>query len=438
MAAVGFRTFWLGFGMAVILLAPATLARGQYKSDEIDQSLRRQRTLVKKYASNPASDPSKKQLFEDYITKYYIPKMTQADPMALGELGNDRYELFRQIVWPAHPSAQAWLTSTLLQRMQAIYRDSAYHPSVRYNALLVIGMLDDQYGNDASSNRQPPKPSLEANKFLVGVLASGYKNASVPPAMMVGALVGLERHAKYRESLPPDAQNTMAKGFMAIAQAEKFPQEMNRSASNWIRLQAAIGLVEFASIGENAQYHQTLTKLLDNPALNVEDRCQVAGLIAKLPYKAGDPIDGPGSLKSLSQLAIDYAADEAKIAKKFIDMQIGVGGFFAGNPAGTVDGFRVENGRLLYERRRPVGYLTEIQGALKAIEPAVSEDQKKLIQSLQQAIKPVMDLGIDKDSSDLELAQAIQTMAQELNLLAPTAGAKPVELEKERRSNRIF
>lgn len=85
-----------------------------------------------------------------------------------------------------------------------------------------------------------------------------------------------------------------------------------------------------------------------------------------------------------------------------------------------------------------MGYLSDIQAALKAIEPAVSEDQKAVIQSLQQAIAPVMNLGTDANSSDLELAQAIQTMAQEFNRIAPTVDAKPVELEKERRTNRIF
>ena len=424
--------------IALALFLPTSVAWAQYKSDEIDISLRAKGTLAKKYASNPTGEASNKQLFENYIGKYYIPIMTNSDAMALGELGKLRYELFRQYVWPAQPAVQTWLTETLQKRMQAIYQDPAYHPSVRYNALLVIGMLDDQYGIDAAANKRPPKPSVEANKFLVGVLAKGYKDASVPPAMIVGALIGLERHAKYRASLPQDAQNTMTKGFMAIAQLEKFPQEMNRSARNWIRIQAASGLVEFGTLGDNAQHHQTLIKLIDDPALNVEDRCQVAGLIARLPYKAGDAIDGPGTLKSLTQLAVDYGADEAKIAQKFIDMQIGVEGFFAGNPAGAVDGFRVENGRLLYERRRPVGYLTDIQDALKAIEPAVSDDQKKVIQSLQPAIKPVMDLGTNKDSSDLELAQAIQRMAQEFNLIAPTAGAKPVELEKQRRSVGIF
>jgi hypothetical protein len=438
MVAIGFRAHWFRIGLAMVVLAPATIAWGQYKSDEVDLSLRRQRTLVKRYTTSPATEQSKKQLFEDFITKYYIPKMTQSEPMALGELGSDRYELFRQIVWPADPSVQAWLTSTLQQRMQAIYQDSAYHPSVRYNALLVIGMLDDEYGIDSVANRRPPKPSVAANKFLVGVLAKGYRDASVPPAMIVGALVGLERHAKYRESLPQDVQNTMAKGFMAIAQTEKFPQEMNRSARNWIRIQAASGLVEFGLVGDTGQYHQVLTKLIDDPTLNVEDRCQVAGLIARLPYKEGDPIDGPATLKTLTQLAVDYGADEAKIARKFIDLQIGVSGNFANTPGGEMDGFRVQNGRVLYERRRPVGYLSDVQAALKAIEPAVSEDQKAVIQSLQQAIAPVMNLGTDANSSDLELAQAIQTMAQEFNRIAPTVDAKPVELEKERRTNRIF
>ncbi len=439
MVGIVHRGGWSRIALAVFVSMPASAAWGQYKTDDIDQTLRAQGRVIQSYASKPASDPGKKELFENYISKYYLPKMTRPDPHALGELGKDRYELFRQYVWPADPSVQKWLTNTLLQRMKTIYDDAAYHPSVRYNAVLIVGLLDDEYGIDSGPNRRPPQPSVDANSSLVRLLSAGLKKSSVSPSMIVGALIGLERHAKFRDSLPQSAQDTMAKGFMVVMGRDKFPQEMSNSVRNWIRLQAATGLAEMASVGEQGQYHQALMKLIDDPSFGIENRCEAAGLLAKIPYKQGDPIDGPAAVKSLTQLAVDYGADEAKLGLKYEDLQIrGGGGFFAGIAGGKQDGFRIVNDRLVYERRRPVAYLTELQAGLEAIEPAVPADQQQVLQSLRQAIKPVIDICIKKDSLDLDVAGQIQKMANDFNRIAPSAGSKPVEVEQEDATEGVF
>ncbi|MEX2171239.1 MAG: hypothetical protein WD851_18100 [Pirellulales bacterium] len=432
MAVARFRTWWTRLALVIVALGLVSNARGQFKSDEIDQSLRAQGSVVKRYAADPNSDASKKPLFENYITKYYIPLMTQAEANALGELGKLRYELFRQYVWPANPAVQTWLNATLLQRMQDIYQDSAYHPSVRYNALLILGMLDEQYG-------VAPKPLAAANKSLVMVLSDGLKNPSASPAVIVGSLIGLERHAKYRAGLPQEAQDMMAKGFMAVAGREKFPQEMSNSVRNWIRAQAAGGLAAMGTVGDKGQYHQALMKLIDDASLGVENRCEIAGMLPKLQYKAGDPIDGPAAVKSLTQLAVDYGADEAKLARKFEDLQIdGGGGLYASGSGGSFKSFQIVNDQLVYPRRRPVGYLTDLQAGLRAIEPAVPADQQQVIQALQAAMKPVIDIAVKQDSLDLDVVNQIQTMAEEFNKIAPSAGSKPVEAPEEKETEGLF
>jgi hypothetical protein len=427
MSAIGVPKRVSRLAMLLLALAPAAAARGQFKADEIDQSLRAHGRVLQRYAADPNSDPSKKPTFENYITKYYIPSMTQTDPMALGELSKLRTELFRLYVWPSAPAVQSWLNATLLERMQAIYKDSAYHPSVRYNALLVIGTLDEQYG-------ESPKPLPAANTVLIGVLADGLRNASLSPAMMVGALIGLERHAKYRAGLPQQAQDTMAKGFMAVGGRDKFPQEMSTAVRNWIRMQAARGLAHYGTIGENAQYHQALMKMIDDASLGVENRCEIAGLLPKLQYKAGDAIDAPAAVKSLAQLVVDYGADEAKIAQKYVDVRVnplGGGAFFTPGTGGTHKGFRIVKDQLVYERRRPVDCLSDLQAGLKAIQPALPEDQQKLFTELQQSMQPIVDIATKKDSLDLDIARDIQAMSEKFKQIAAAAVAKPAEAAGE-------
>src|SRR5690606_15009450 len=98
--------------------------------------------------------------------------------------------------------------------------DPAYHPAVRYNAILTIGLLDEQYAIESGANRRPPTPLADANKFLLQVLAVANADKPIPPSLVVGTLVGLERHARYHESLPPEAVEKMADEVLKIANRE--------------------------------------------------------------------------------------------------------------------------------------------------------------------------------------------------------------------------
>ena len=77
-------------------------------------------------------------------------------PCGLGELGKLRYELFKQYLWnTTNEQLQADLTELARQATGRIVLNAAYHPAVRYNAVLVLGMLDQQY---AIEGKRPAKP----------------------------------------------------------------------------------------------------------------------------------------------------------------------------------------------------------------------------------------------------------------------------------------
>ena len=69
-----------------------------------------------------------------------------------------------------------------------------YHPAVRYNAVLIIGMLDKTY----AAPGRPPVPLPEGFVKLHTILDAAVKGKQVAPFLVVGALVGLQRHAASR------------------------------------------------------------------------------------------------------------------------------------------------------------------------------------------------------------------------------------------------
>ena len=71
------------------------------------------------------------------------------------------------------------------------------HPAVRYNAILIIGQLDRN-----TPERQPPEP-LPAAEAADGIVNSATTDKRFPPSVILGAIIGLDRHAQYQSDLRP-------------------------------------------------------------------------------------------------------------------------------------------------------------------------------------------------------------------------------------------
>src|SRR5262249_19732312 len=150
-------------------------------------------------------------------------------------------------------------------------------PALRYNAVLVIGMLDQEYAIDSGAGRRPPKPLPEANEFLTQIVSLAADDKPVPPTLLLGALIGLERHAQYHASLPPNDVAAMSAAMLKIVAHEKPIQDMDRDAYAWIRMRAATALAKIGNLGEQNAVHNALIKMITY-SKSLDDRCEVAGL----------------------------------------------------------------------------------------------------------------------------------------------------------------
>ena len=79
--------------------------------------------------------------FISYFRLYYIPKMTRISN--LGELSDDRKSLLLMLQRARSAEAHDLLVQILSSDMARIVQEN-FHPAVRYNAMLIIGMLSGQ------------------------------------------------------------------------------------------------------------------------------------------------------------------------------------------------------------------------------------------------------------------------------------------------------
>jgi hypothetical protein len=415
----------IGWALLLTALAATFLsppAMGQpYKSDPVNGTLRLKNLTVQNYFRNPTNDPADKQLSDEFFLQYYFPAMTRTGPDDLADLGTLRQELFSRFLWatPSEP-LQRDLTDKAFKAMWPIVKDPAYHPAVQYSAILVIGQLDEQYAIDTGPNARPPKPLPDANKALIVVADAAAAGKSVPPHLLVGALVGLERHAKYHEALSPDAVAAISAVALKLLDMEKPLPNVDSDVAAWIRLEAATVLAELGAVGVDNQVHLALMRLVGDGNLSLDDRCQAAELLTKLSYE-GVKLDGKATVDPLVELAVTVADSEAKRAKEFETAMLNPGG--AMGRSRSFRGEYSDREEEKYDRRPLVAKLVELRRGLTAVDDAVPADGKQKIDALVAEIRPVISSASDKDTIDLKLVAQVQDMASRIRNVSQAGGA---------------
>ncbi len=413
---------WLVCLLLLLATAGSTAAQ-QYRSDPVDEKVRRYSANAKQWLGNPGAYTADKAHFDEYFEKFYFPDMTRTDDVALGRLGESRFNLFKKFLWnTTDQNLQRDLTAAAYKKMREIAiskEQPPYHPAVRYNAVLVLGLLDEQYAAGA----QKPKPLLDANKFLTQIVSLAADDKPVPPPLVLGALIGLERHLQLRESLPPDAVTAMTAAMLKLVSHEQPIQEMDPDAYAWIRLRAAEALAKMGGVGDKNSIHNAIVKLVAS-SKSLDDRCEAAGMLDKVNYK-DVKLDDATTAEPLFALARDVATAEDKRAADFQSQFSG--GVSVGPSAarsrmsefspGSGTGEQTET----YPRRQVLTRLTNLRAAVAKVKPSLPTDTQKKADELLKAIDPAKTAISDKGKVELTLAAAIRTMAININKAVPAA-----------------
>ena len=176
-----------------------------------------------------------------------------------------------------------------------------YHPACRYNATLMIGMLNDQEGNRSSSTpfARPYKPGRD---FLIQVASS----KKVPDSVRIAALIGLRRHA---ELLAVAGTNDAALfNTLAGITRENVALDAKADAAYWQKRLAIEGLGAMGSSSGIA----VISPIVGDQNMPLSVRCAAARALGQLDYRNAKNVDATAILKGLGSIAVSACRDEIK------------------------------------------------------------------------------------------------------------------------------
>jgi hypothetical protein len=380
-------------------LAPAQ----QYRTDAFDKAAAAHGIAAKRYADNPNNEDLPK--FRDFYQKFFFQAITRTDRDSLAQLVSLRDNYFKNVLLNAKDArVQQGLTDLALKSLKPIVESQGqppYHPAVRYNAVLMIGMLNDVYLNAGQE-----KPHSKATAFLVEVVNSATVSSNYPPSVLLGALIGLERHARLAATLPPSDIAAISSAALKIVSHEERLPTLDREVQDWLRLRAASVLALLGSPGDGNQNVYAVLKLASSLA-HIDERCDAAALLGKFKL---DGVQLDGAIVSEHLLKLTAAVADAELARA-IEFEA------PGRPS-TGEGNS-------YPRRPLLAHLTGLKTGLEAVKPAVPAEVQGKFDSIVKSLTSTIDVVTDRNAIDFTIVARVRQMANELKSLAPPQPATP-------------
>jgi len=384
--------------VAIVAVATPTFAQ-QYQSDPIESKLATKGAIAQRYAKSGQGDA---QEFKDYIEKVFFPAMTQSTPEGLADLEKMQGLLFKQFLTGVPAATQKYMHEQAFDFSKRVV-GGRYHPSVRYNALLILGKLNDKY----PAGGEDPVPAAKATDLLCKLTDVAISNPRTPNYLLIGALLGLERHAAYSSQLPGAQKKTLMVTLNKVLTMDQLEGDFTPEVREWVYTRAASAVAST----KNPGFVHGLAKRVTDDTLSLETRAAILAELAKLDAKAGENY-GPVIAKAAIALASDIGKEEAEIATKFDDMQLQSStGFIGARGKLSRRVTTSPEGGPKLSREGILALFNDLQVGVAAAEKISPEDQKPALTAINAAVTNVVSKTADKGSIDLDVTEAIKQMA---------------------------
>ena len=401
--------------MALAALVAAPADARTYKVDEFDKKLSARGALAKRYARNPNPGGEEEQAFRAYVEQYFLPAMTRSDSEALENLGKSRAELFKSFLWGSDSRTQQYVTSEAMKFAERVLK-GRYHPSVRYNALLILGQLDDKY----SGGEDPPTPSAAANEWLYKIAARASADPRRPRYELAGALVGLERQTRYFSSLPKANQQNTAKTLGKLLVGKELPGNYAPEVKDWIYLKAATAMANIGVAGSKGMFFLAVARRAADESLTLETRAAIAAQLARIDAKPG-AFKAAAAVKVVRELAAEIGQKESEIADKLEGTFVRRGGarIVANEREKTFRRFKQKDRRdWTLVREGLLAELTDLRKGVRAVGKLADVDDKIAMASIDEAIGDAIKTVGDESTAELTVTAAIKQMGDAIDAAA--------------------
>ncbi len=367
-------------------------------------------------------------IFTDYFLKYYFAEMTDPDELELlPKRRDDLAEQFERartqldvteylnklttdmmvsiIRGPARVQLQSGKVEYVVLRGGRVYlldgtevpqnvikqrgpSDKDFHPAVKYNAMLILGSLNDKIGPGGKD----PVPRLAVFRPLLSIAAQ----SSWSDSLRVGALVGVKRQVAYDaktggQRLQP---GLVSEAMLSILKEK--PPSGREEGHLWIQRQAIDTLATLGYSGSDGEVIDALASIIANDSKPMSLRTAASEALGtiKLP---GEPKAGASNLaKQLAAMAVEACYTEVQS--------------FTGTE-------KTMSRKRLLDRLDAVS--TGLIGPSEATEPAglvsvADAGQRSSLDQLAKAISKLKDEAKNLETPDDKLVESIRAAASQL------------------------
>ncbi len=250
--------------------------------------------------------------FDDYFKAYFFPLMTQ--PEELGNVAKLRQSFFREYFARTKlPAVRLQLTTLALRYARGLaghdQRRGNFHPAVRYNAMMMIGDLNEKDAVRIGGGKGPADPLPAALDILLAELTS----PTQIDAVRIAALTGILRHVRLDQfrnddrRIPAATRQEIVETIVAVVNQKDPPQGRTADGQYWMRRQAVDILGALGTAGDRGVVALALAKIIQDKDARLLLRCESANALGHL---RGMKLDPEAAGRSLGTLALDAMAAE--------------------------------------------------------------------------------------------------------------------------------
>ena len=270
-------------------------------------------------------------LLKGWFENYVFAQFTHARSM--GELATQRLTFVNELNTRCQNDAvyQHLANNVVLPQMQTFLTGN-FHPAVKYNAMLIVGQMNQQSNYNPDQTRRVPVPSSAALDFLMQNVAGAATN----DAILLASWVGILRHAsmnRLTNHISGPNQVAIATQALNLINQDAVTAGRTVSGQTWLQRRA---LEVLSAIGrDNGQILSRVVEIIKDENAPISLRLSAAKALHYFYYDAQTKVAVEDTVNALGLLSIkicrnELARVEAEKEAEAAAVAGGVGDFGAG------------------------------------------------------------------------------------------------------------
>lgn len=275
--------------------------RGQFEA----RKLKFRNEMLKNLRSELPLGQAEQVMVDNYFNGFEFRVLTQTTPEDLEELPKRRFDLFKLYVLQVkHAENHQRLVDLIMAMMQQIVMDE-FHPLVRYNAMLIIGDLNEQEVQRVGATPLPLEPYAAALPFMIERI----EDPKTPDTIRVASLIGIARHLEWEpfrspaKPIPAGTRTMLINSLVKLAEMKTPPANRTAEGQLWMRRRAVECLGLAGAVQAAPNMITPVEKILKDNTETLQLRCIAAKALGQMNMPAGQKFDSLELTRTLGTLA---------------------------------------------------------------------------------------------------------------------------------------